>query len=51
MKKATKLALPDSIWPVLLFISMITGIDPKMSITANKTIKAATISMKLKLIS
>ena len=51
MRKATRVAFPDSTFPVLTLISMIRGIDPVISITANNTINEANISTRLKCMS
>ena len=49
-KRETIVAFPASISPALLFISIIIGIEPVISITANITIKTENISIKLRLI-
>jgi hypothetical protein len=48
MRKDTRVTLADLILPDFALISMIIGIDPGMSIIANRTIKAARISIRLK---
>jgi hypothetical protein len=50
IKNETSVTLVDLISPDLDLISMIIGIDPGMSIIANRTIKAARISIRLRCI-
>jgi hypothetical protein len=48
--KATREVFPGSISPVLALISRIIGIEPGISMIANKTMNDAKISIKLKCI-
>jgi len=48
IKKETRVTFVGLMSPDLAFISIIIGIDPGMSMIANKTIKAARISIRLK---
>jgi hypothetical protein len=50
IKKETKVTFADFILPDLDFISIIIGIEPGISIMANRTINAARISIRLKCI-
>jgi len=48
IKKETRVTFVGFMSPDLAFISIIMGIDPGISMIANKTIKAARISIRLK---
>jgi hypothetical protein len=50
IRNETSVTLADFISPDLDFRPIIIGIEPGISIMANKTIKAARISMRLKFI-
>ena len=48
IRKETRVTFADFILPDFDFMSIIIGIDPGMSIMAKRTIKAASISIRLK---
>jgi hypothetical protein len=50
IKKETSVTLNDLIMPDFDLMSMIIGIDPGISIIAKRTMKAASISIRLKCI-